>query len=76
MSKNRLWDEHIERLSGIHDSNRKAAARPTGPRRAPTDREAADALQAEWTARPPGRLGRLVLADVERYLEFFAIARS
>jgi hypothetical protein len=30
----------------------------------------------EWTAAPPGALGRRLLADIEPYLEFFAIARS
>ena len=32
--------------------------------------------RAEQSAAPPGRLGRLLLAEVERYLEFFAIARQ
>ena len=30
----------------------------------------------EWTARPLGRLGRPLLADIEAYLQFFAIART
>jgi hypothetical protein len=29
----------------------------------------------EWTARPVGRLGRPLLAEIEAYLHFFAIAR-
>jgi hypothetical protein len=33
-------------------------------------------VRDEWTAPPPGRLGRRLLADVEPYLDFFAIARS
>jgi hypothetical protein len=33
-------------------------------------------LEQEWTARPPGRLGRRLLADIESYLGFFAVARS
>jgi len=32
-------------------------------------------VAGEWTAPPPGRLGRRLLADIEPYLEFFAIAR-
>jgi hypothetical protein len=35
-----------------------------------------EALRGEWNTRPPGRLGRRLLADVERYLDFFATARS
>ena len=34
------------------------------------------ALHGELTARPPGRLGRLLLPEIESYLEFFAIARG
>jgi hypothetical protein len=30
----------------------------------------------EWDAAPLGRLGRLLWADIDRYLEFVAIARS
>jgi hypothetical protein len=37
---------------------------------------AQEARRGEWTSAPPGRLGRRLLADVEAYLEFFAIARS
>jgi hypothetical protein len=36
---------------------------------------AEEARCAEWTASPPGRLGRRLLADIDPYLEFFAIAR-
>jgi hypothetical protein len=38
--------------------------------------EAAACRRAEWTAARPGRLGRVLLAEVERYLAFFAIARA
>ena len=60
---------HLERLSSIHD---------VAPRRSPhwTMRDADEALRGEWTAAPPGRLGRRLLADVEPYLDFFATARS
>jgi hypothetical protein len=30
----------------------------------------------EWTARPVGRLGRLLLSDVDTYLAFWAIVGS
>jgi hypothetical protein len=30
----------------------------------------------EFTAGPPGRLGRLLLAEIERYLDFFAVAHA
>jgi hypothetical protein len=38
--------------------------------------EARSAVAAERTAAPPGRLGRRLLADIETYLEFFALARQ
>jgi hypothetical protein len=31
---------------------------------------------AEWRPAPLGRLGRMLWADIERYLEFVEIARS
>jgi hypothetical protein len=31
---------------------------------------------AEWTARPVGRLGRPLMAEIEAYLEFFALAHA
>ena len=31
---------------------------------------------AEWTARPVGSLGRPLVAEIEAYLEFFALART
>ena len=67
--RNSLWDEHLERLGAIHD---------VAPRRSPhrPRADADDALRGEWDARPPGRLGRRLLVDVERYLDFFAIAGS
>jgi hypothetical protein len=40
------------------------------------DREGDETRHAEWTAAPPGRLGRRLLADVEPYLGFFAIAHT
>jgi hypothetical protein len=35
-----------------------------------------EARAAEWTAGGLGRLGRLLLADVETYLASFAIAQE
>jgi hypothetical protein len=35
-----------------------------------------DALLQEWAAQPPGRHARKLLAEIESYLEFFAIARG
>ena len=35
-----------------------------------------DAVDAEWRAAPLGRLGRVLWTDIERYLEFMAIARA
>jgi hypothetical protein len=31
---------------------------------------------SEFTAHPPGKLGRPLLTEVETYLEFFALARE
>jgi hypothetical protein len=79
---NPLWQAHIERLHDIYGATPPAAAKVRKPRtsRMPRtltgDREAEKARHGEWTARPPGRLGRRLLADVEPYLEFFAIARA
>jgi hypothetical protein len=67
--RNSLWDEHLERLRAIN----RLAPRPTMPLVAP---DVVDALRGEWDVRPPGRLGRRLLADVERYLDFFAVARQ
>lgn len=39
-------------------------------------RESDEARRAEWAAPSLGRLGRRLLADVEPYLDFFAIARA
>jgi hypothetical protein len=51
------------------------------PRTSPKKREKSEpapvwALHGELTARPPGRLGRLLLPEIESYLEFFAISRE
>jgi hypothetical protein len=72
---NPLWHAHLELLERI-----APAARAETPGRTPRtfvgELEAAEALRGEWTAAPPGRLGRRLLADVEPYLEFFALARG
>jgi hypothetical protein len=72
---NILWDEHLERLGRIAEGRPSEAARVT-TRSAAVSGEVQVALRGEWTARPPGRFGRRLLADVERYLDFFATARS
>jgi hypothetical protein len=73
---NPLWQEHLERLGRLHGQSPPATTH-TGTRRTfMGHRGADDARHAEWTALPPGRLGRRLLADIEPYLEFFAIART
>jgi hypothetical protein len=67
--RNSLWDEHLERLSAIHGVEPRPPARPATV-------DAVGALRGEWDVRPPGRLGRRLLVDVERYLDFFAVARQ
>jgi hypothetical protein len=74
---NSLWQAHLERMRSL---SRTAApvARPR-PRRAEIGAGNDNLMHArsgEWTAAPPGRLGRRLLADIEPYLEFFAIARE
>jgi hypothetical protein len=58
-----LWQGHHERLRHLR-------------RTTMNDREGDETRHAEWTAAPPGRLGRRLLADVEPYLGFFAIAHT
>jgi hypothetical protein len=68
--------KHLERPRRLH-SQRPPRTRRTGTLRISTsDRHAEEARRGEWTATPPGRLGRRLLADIELYLEFFAIARA
>ena len=35
-----------------------------------------EAIVSEWRPAPLGRLGRTLWSDIDRYLEFFAIARE
>jgi hypothetical protein len=39
-----------------------------------SNRDEEEARHGEWTTAPPGRLDRPLLADIEPYPEFFAIA--
>jgi hypothetical protein len=73
---NPLWQEHLDRLGRLRGQSPTATTH-TGTRRTfMGDRDAEDARHGEWTAMPPGRLGRRLFADIEPYLEFFAIARA
>ena len=74
-SSNPHWQAHLDRLQRLAGVPARRATPSTG--REPADAwAAAEAREAEWTAAPPGRLGRRLLADVEPYLEFFAVARE
>ena len=66
-SGNPLWEAHLRRLRQLY-----------GERLLPSSgsREDEEARRSEWTPRPLGRLGRRLVADVDPYLEFFAIARG
>ena len=75
-SGNPLWDAHLERLRQLDLQGQGALVQGTRFGRSISDRQAAEARRGEWAARPPGRLGRRLLADLEPYLEFFAIARA
>ena len=70
---NPLWQEHLEQLRALRA---RPASRRAGARRGVGDADANEARGAEWTATPPGRLGRRLLAEIEPYLEFFALARA
>ena len=75
-SANPLWQAHLERLRRLHASIAPAQRRKR-PRRTPMSPwEADDARHGEWTASPPGRLGRRLLGEIEPYLAFFAVARE
>ena len=55
----------------------EALLRERRPRRIPrTDGQAPLDDRSEWTAWPPGRLGRPLLAEIEAYLEFYALVRA
>lgn len=71
---NPLWEAHLARIRGVYGTRRAPAnrSRVRGPMT--SDRDAEHARRSEWDAPAPGRLGRRLLADVEPYLEFFAIA--
>jgi hypothetical protein len=59
-----------ESLVGTH---RPAPRHTTG---VGTRRSSGPGSLAEWTARPLGRLGRPLVAEIETYLMFFSIARA
>jgi hypothetical protein len=65
---NRLWQAHLELLNGLGGAAPRALS--------VTPEHAERARLGEWTAAPPGRLGRRLLPEVERYLDFFALARA
>jgi len=72
-SEDDIWDEHMERW---RQASRRAAKHSGAGRSALDVGEARSAAASEWTAAPPGRLGRCLLAAIEPYLEFFALARQ
>jgi hypothetical protein len=49
---------------------RRRRARILGSNRSPIN------FRSEFSAHPPGRLGRQLLAEVETYLAFFALAHE
>jgi hypothetical protein len=67
--ENRLWRAHLELL---HHLGGGAPARTVSVTAAQAER----ARVGEWTAAPPGRLGRRLLPEIERYLQFFALAQE
>jgi hypothetical protein len=72
-SESRLTGEYIDRLRRLSLLTPQPTARQ---RFSISDGERKAIRRGEWTASPPGRIGRSLLVDLERYLDFFAIARS
>jgi hypothetical protein len=68
-------DHTLERLSRIYYTEPSVAPSPT-TRALSFGATEDEALRREWSAPPPGRLGRRLLVDIELYLDFFATARS
>jgi hypothetical protein len=73
---NPLWQAHLAQLHRLSGGAPPVPEAPRAPRTAIGALVAQEARRGEWTSAPPDRLGRRLLADVEAYLEFFAIARS
>jgi hypothetical protein len=73
---NPLWQQHLDRLQRLHGRipAKQRQVRTHRPRM--SDDRAEETRRGERTARPPGRLGRRLLAEIEPYLELFAIARG
>ena len=64
---NPLWEAHLRRLGQLYGERARVWV---------GSREAEEARRSEWAPHPLGRLGRRLFADVDPYLEFFAIARG
>jgi hypothetical protein len=64
---NPLWDARLRRLRQLDGDRARVWV---------CSREAEEARRSEWTPRPLGRLGRRLFAELDPYLEFFAIARG
>jgi hypothetical protein len=60
----------------MYGHSQSPPAPATKPRTSLSNCEADRARLSEWVPRPVGQLGRRLLADLEPYLEFFAIARA
>ena len=73
---NPLWQQHVDRLQRLHGRTPARQRRMRRHRPLMSADRAEEARYEEWTATPPGRLGRRLLADIEPYLEFFAVARQ
>jgi hypothetical protein len=55
-----LWERHVRRSRPRHPGSSQPLVDP----------------RCEFTGRPPGKLGRLLLSEVETYLAFFALAHE
>jgi hypothetical protein len=71
-SEDRVWEEHMERWRRV---SRRTPMHRAPERSSLEDVDARQARASELSAAAPGRLGRLLLSDIEPYLEFFALAR-
>jgi hypothetical protein len=61
----------FEYLVELQRLERRRARVEVRPREVPTE-----VIAAEWRPAPLGQLGRRLWNDIDRYLEFFALARE
>jgi hypothetical protein len=59
------WQEHVKRLQRLYGTISAETKQATTGQTLSGDGGADEARRGEWTATPPGRLGRRLLADIK-----------